>query len=145
MNLTHCNETHVVNILLILVTKLILGIVTFFKDAHWPKQLVRDTQLFNVVGSDTVLSSVHPTKVCAKVVIAIAFDGSSMSRKLVQLANAVCKSVNELADVGITTLYKLLQPLNILDIWDVQVIVAGSFTYSNNPKDAVLVVDNDQK
>jgi len=134
VNLTHCNEEHVENVVFIVVTKLILGIVTFFKDVHPLKVEARDVQLFNVDGSDTVLRSTQLLNVPDKVVIAVAFDGISMSRKLVHPLNAFVKSVNPLADVGITTLYKLLQLKNMAVIWVVQKTEEGNFTYSNNSK-----------
>jgi hypothetical protein len=94
---------------------LILGSVTFFKDVQEAKQTEIFVQLFNVVGNNTVLRFVHPDNVPDKEVITVAFDGSSMSRKLTQALNAFVKSVNPLADVGITTLYKLLQLKNMAD------------------------------
>ena len=60
----------------------------------------------------------------------MAFVGNEISNNSKQPENILSTVLNELAEVGIITTYKLLQFWNIPD-WLVQVTTEGSLTYSN--------------
>lgn len=86
------------------------------------------------MGKDIVCNVTQEENALFKVVMFTEFDGKIIFLKLLQFWKTWVRSVNELADVGITTLYKLVAPVNINDIWEVQVTVLGNFTYSKYRK-----------
>ena len=114
VSLTHCKEEHRLKTLNKSVTKFILGKVTFFKEPQFENAPFNVVQLFNVVGRVTVLKFVQLLNVPFKLVIFTAFEGSATSNKFIQPPKVEAKLVNALADVGIITLYRLVQFRNIL-------------------------------
>ena len=132
VNLTHCNDIQVLNMLVKSVHILILGKVTFFKEIQLLNALLNEVQLFNVVGKDTVLKDLQVLNAWIRFVIDVAFDGSVISNKFTHPLNVVNILLKELAEVGITTTYKFIQFWNIYCILSTQVTVAGSFTYSKS-------------